>query len=645
MELYAKGQLSFLILNCLLERDFYGLDVISEIYNRSNGNISLKKPSVYSNLTRMEKQGYVSSYLKNSDLGPNRKYYSITEKGRNLYNELKAYFDRNNIDVFRDFVGDEDVSIKNNTTVSNLNNKQHSVYIDKEQNLSQNSGNYIIEDEEDTNEFFDFSSIENNSEKSNNELIYENQTTANYQENIDEKQNLQIDERLQYFEENMVDTDNLKVDNIENYDSFNNAKNQMLEDNKTIDINNEKNDYNNINDIKQESDPPYNPYNNVININETVNENDTIISEEENLKSNNLEQDIKKDDAVFLSTAEVNEYNKRIYDISKDINKLKRRKSFAEDQIAIDIDSPLSASQERTRTNIKDFKDSFIEQKYNYVNEKVNIQNKKLNNYKSTLNALNEKSFKNVDELDANNNVEMRDDAVYITGHMEKEYARKIDPPRMKLISENSKDVRLPAPKRDVSIDPSHKEILSKLYSRTKDNLSEEIRDDALYDYNDLKDYYKAQNISFNAYKKPAEKREHNTNKLYLYNSIISFVLSCVFSTIIFLILNGTNQINQNCNFLYILLPALLLIDIGYKFYNYKKYKSWLPSQMLPQWQIWLYFGLVCACIIALNFICGLNTTNFALYSTTLILPLVMVIILVPIRYYMKRFIIVKYWK
>lgn len=643
MELYAKGQLSFLILNCLLERDFYGLDVISEIYNRSNGNISLKKPSVYSNLTRMEKQSYVSSYLKNSDLGPNRKYYSITEKGRNLYNELKAYFDRNNIDVFRDFVGDEDVSIKNNTTVSNLNNLQH-LYIDKEQNLSQNSGNYIIEDEEDTNEFFDFSSIENNSEKSNNELIYENQTTANYQENIDEKQNLQIDERQQYFEENMVDTDNLKVDNIENYDSFNNAKNQMLEDNKIVD-NNEKNDYNNINDIKQESEPPYNPYNNVININETVNENDTIISEEENLKSNNLEQDIKKDDAVFLSTVEVNEYNKRIYDISKDINKLKRRKSFAEDQIAIDIDSPLSASQERTRTNIKDFKDSFIEQKYNYVNEKVNIQNKKLNNYKSTLNALNEKSFKNVDEIDANNNVEMRDDAVYITGHMEKEYARKIDPPRMKLISENSKDVRLPAPKRDVSIDPSHKEILSKLYSRTKDNLSEEIRDDALYDYNDLKDYYKAQNISFNAYKKPAEKREHNTNKLYLYNSIISFVLSCVFSTIIFLLLNGTNQINQNCNFLYILLPALLLIDIGYKFYNYKKYKSWLPSQMLPQCQIWLYSGLVCACIIALNFICGLNTTNFTLYSTTLILPLVMVIILGPIRYYMKRFIIVKYWK
>ena len=36
MELYAKGQLSFLILNCLQERDFYGLDFISEIYKKSN---------------------------------------------------------------------------------------------------------------------------------------------------------------------------------------------------------------------------------------------------------------------------------------------------------------------------------------------------------------------------------------------------------------------------------------------------------------------------------------------------------------------------------------------------------------------------------------------------------------------------------
>ena len=108
MELYAKGQLSFLILNCLLERDFYGLDIITEIKARTSGNVDLKKPSVYSNLTRMEKQGQVSSYMRASELGPNRRYYSITEKGRETYEELKDEFERNHIDVFKDFRGDNE---------------------------------------------------------------------------------------------------------------------------------------------------------------------------------------------------------------------------------------------------------------------------------------------------------------------------------------------------------------------------------------------------------------------------------------------------------------------------------------------------------------------------------------------------------
>ena len=126
MDLYAKGQLSFMILTCLLERDFYGLDIISEINKKSDGKITLKKPSVYSNLTRMEKQGYVSSYLKSSDLGPNRKYYSITEKGRSFYQELKSYFERNNIDVFRDFKDfDENDKVNIVTNENNYNQFNH----------------------------------------------------------------------------------------------------------------------------------------------------------------------------------------------------------------------------------------------------------------------------------------------------------------------------------------------------------------------------------------------------------------------------------------------------------------------------------------------------------------------------------------
>ena len=161
MEFYAKGQLSFLILTCLLERDFYGLDFISEIYNKSNGRIELKKPSVYSNLTRMEKQGYVSSYLKSSDVGPNRKYYSITEKGRGFYKELQEYFARNKIDVFRDFQDEEDVNNKSvNLKTSIFENKdytQASIEEDEENNEEINS---YIEEEADS-DYFDFSNLSN----------------------------------------------------------------------------------------------------------------------------------------------------------------------------------------------------------------------------------------------------------------------------------------------------------------------------------------------------------------------------------------------------------------------------------------------------------------------------------------------------
>ena len=203
MDLYAKGQLSFLILNCLLERDFYGLDFISEIYKKSNGRIELKKPSVYSNLTRMEKQGYVSSYLKSSDLGPNRKYYSITEKGRIFYQDLKDYFDRNNIDVFRDF---SETGFKADIKIVNTNSNNMSMF-DKDISLSDvnDSTNELSsdnineyndvekEDESDNSDYFDFSGVdEENSDSSNtttpsqtgtkknkNKVVYEDKVNTN----------------------------------------------------------------------------------------------------------------------------------------------------------------------------------------------------------------------------------------------------------------------------------------------------------------------------------------------------------------------------------------------------------------------------------------------------------------------------------
>ena len=572
MDLYAKGQLSFLILNCLLERDFYGLDFISEIYNRSNGRINLKKPSVYSNLTRMEKQGYVSSYLQSSDLGPNRKYYSITESGRRFYSDLKDYFDRNNIDVFRDFNdGNEDSSNQNVTSPQVQQSPIHEEAFNDEN-----------EDEEelDTNDYFDFSDIDGS------------QT-----------------EKRDYFEI-------AKTNEAESVSTS--SKEEPLQQPSTLKT------------IESET---------TIQEEENNNEKETpaIIDEMESSQPQ-LKEEPKKNDAVFISSKDVDEYNKRIYDISKDINKYRKKRSFAEDQISMVATDSLTESNERTRASIENFKSS-IESK------DVSYQKNNTYNYSRHMSQ----RFPTINQKKEKDEEPHQDDGKFITKRIDAstvEKARKIEPPRLKIIPEYgaNKETKLPAPKRDRSIDPSHKEILSRLYSRSN-NENKEIREDALYDYNDLKSFYNDQNISFNVYKKPAEKNEHNTNKLYLYLSLFIFLLTATFSAILFISLMQTGNLNSNTNFLFILLPALVIIDVLIKFYNYKKYRGWLPSQMIPQWQIWLYSILGCGVVVGLNFIFGLNTTNFDLYATTLILPMLMIIALLPIRYYLKRYMLIKYWK
>ncbi len=572
MDLYAKGQLSFLILNCLLERDFYGLDFISEIYNRSNGRINLKKPSVYSNLTRMEKQGYVSSYLQSSDLGPNRKYYSITESGRRFYSDLKDYFDRNNIDVFRDFNdGNEDSSNQNVTSPQVQQSPIHEEAFNDEN-----------EDEEelDTNDYFDFSDIDGS------------QT-----------------EKREYFEI-------AKTNETESVSTS--SKEELLQHPSTLKT------------IESET---------IIQEKENNNEKETFVTmDEKEVSQPQLKEEPKKDDAVFISSKDVDEYNKRIYDISKDINKYRKKRSFAEDQISMVATDSLTESNERTRASIENFKSSIESKDASYQKNNIYDYSRHMAQRFPTINQKKEKDEE-----------PHQDDGKFITKRIDAstvEKARKIEPPRLKIIPEYgaNKETKLPAPKRDRSIDPSHKEILSRLYSRSN-NENKEIREDALYDYNDLKSFYNDQNISFNVYKKPAEKNEHNTNKLYLYLSLFIFLLTATFSAILFISLMQTGNLNSNTNFLFILLPALVIIDVLIKFYNYKKYRGWLPSQMIPQWQIWLYSILGCGVVVGLNFIFGLNTTNFALYATTLILPMLMIIALLPIRYYLKRYMLIKYWK
>jgi PadR family transcriptional regulator PadR len=64
-----------------MERDRYGYEIIEIISTRSHGRYSIKQPTLYNALKRLEKLGFVESYYGEESNGGRRRYYCLTEKG------------------------------------------------------------------------------------------------------------------------------------------------------------------------------------------------------------------------------------------------------------------------------------------------------------------------------------------------------------------------------------------------------------------------------------------------------------------------------------------------------------------------------------------------------------------------------------
>ncbi len=84
-----KGVLGLIILKIIYEQDTYGYELVEKI----NNYISVKEGSVYPILKRLTNEKFLDTYLKASDQGPARKYYTITELGKeNLEIMLKSWY-------------------------------------------------------------------------------------------------------------------------------------------------------------------------------------------------------------------------------------------------------------------------------------------------------------------------------------------------------------------------------------------------------------------------------------------------------------------------------------------------------------------------------------------------------------------------
>jgi len=84
-----RGHTDTMILKLLLEADQYGYEISKQIYARSGGEYELKEATMYSSLKRLEGDGCISSYWGDETNGGRRKYYEITQRGREAYLENK----------------------------------------------------------------------------------------------------------------------------------------------------------------------------------------------------------------------------------------------------------------------------------------------------------------------------------------------------------------------------------------------------------------------------------------------------------------------------------------------------------------------------------------------------------------------------
>ena len=81
-----RGHINTIILRALYERDKYGYEIMSDIEHKSHGQYSLKQPTLYSALKRLENQGYIKAYWKTDEVssGGRRKYFTLTESGKEI---------------------------------------------------------------------------------------------------------------------------------------------------------------------------------------------------------------------------------------------------------------------------------------------------------------------------------------------------------------------------------------------------------------------------------------------------------------------------------------------------------------------------------------------------------------------------------
>lgn len=80
-----RGHTDTIILARLMEGDSYGYIINKTVQEKTQGAFEFKEATLYTTFRRLETAGLITSYWGGEATGARRRYYSITELGRETY--------------------------------------------------------------------------------------------------------------------------------------------------------------------------------------------------------------------------------------------------------------------------------------------------------------------------------------------------------------------------------------------------------------------------------------------------------------------------------------------------------------------------------------------------------------------------------
>ncbi len=85
-----KGMLELCILNDIRNRRMYGYEIVRNL--RKIEGLIISEGTIYPILSRLKRQGLVTTSIQDSPEGPPRKYYQLTQQGKDMVCQMNAYW-------------------------------------------------------------------------------------------------------------------------------------------------------------------------------------------------------------------------------------------------------------------------------------------------------------------------------------------------------------------------------------------------------------------------------------------------------------------------------------------------------------------------------------------------------------------------